>query len=492
VLVDPGDARYAVAFNPLACGITDPGETASLLMDSFLKAWGQRSYDETPRLEGLMRGLFRLLIEGNMTLLEGYDVLDPDQSALRRALRERVGDHFVRRDFEEFEKLPRPDKTALVESTRNRLRRILHAAPLQYMFGQVGNTLDIRQILDEGKYLIVNLNSVSAPETQRLLGSLMMNAVYHSAKRRNSCRPRDWFLIADEFGEFATRDFANALDQLRKFGVHMILAHQRLGQLEREDPDVLSAVMTNAKLKVVFGGLERVEAERMSRELYTGAVTGDRVKHAAIATKFRPVMDTVEVFTESGSESDGESDNWSASSGSSVSSSDSDGESFDSDRWDSTEPDEIHRSRSRGSSSSESESRGSGGGSSRTTTRGWSRSRVPITRSEEFREETSRQFYGLDEEWERRVAAVHSLAKREAVVRVYNGPVMHVRTPDVEPERQDARAERFHTAVLSSCPNAKAVTVVTAEIEERRREVRLLAEAAEENGLPFNPRSFRE
>src|SRR5437660_569229 len=108
----------------------------------------------------------------------------------------------------------------------------------------------------------------TAPEPQRLIGALLVNGLFHAAKQRDSRRRRDWFLICDEFGEFATTDFANSLDQLRKFGVHLVLAHQRLRQLEREDADVLSAVMTNAKVKIVFGGLERPEAERMARELF--------------------------------------------------------------------------------------------------------------------------------------------------------------------------------------------------------------------------------
>jgi hypothetical protein len=50
-------------------------------------------------------------------------------------------------------------------------------------------------------------------------------------------------------------------------GVHR---GKTLGYLEHDDADILSAVRTNAKIKVVFRGLERAEAERMSRELFTG------------------------------------------------------------------------------------------------------------------------------------------------------------------------------------------------------------------------------
>jgi len=487
VPLDPADDRYAVGFNPLSCGLADPGETASMVLEAFLKAWGARSFDDTPRLEGILRGMFRLLIESRLTLLEGYDFLNVDNAAFRRALRERVSDRMVRQDWLEFEKLGKADKLALVESSRNRLRRVLHAAPLQWMFAQTRNTLDFRAVLDEGRYLLANLGSISAPETQRLIGALLMNGIFHAAKQRNSRRRRDWFLICDEFGEFATRDFANSLDQLRKFGVHLVLAHQRLRQLEREDPDVLSAVMTNAKIKIVFGGLERPEAECMARELFTGDVQGDRVKHATYQTKFRPVADTFAVESESWSDSESQSETDGRSRGTASGASAAEGEGFLGEGGD-----VATRSRSRSEQSSlnlgESESRGRS--SSRSS--GGSRSLVPITRHEEFLEESGRQFWSLDEEWEKHVARVHQLEKRQALVKVYNRAVLQILTPEIDPEQRDKRWERFRLRVLERCRYVTPVTVVVEEIDARRKELAAFVENTETQARPVDVKSFRE
>lgn len=487
VPLDPADERYAIGFNPLSCGLPDPGETASMVLEAFLKAWGARSFDDTPRLEGVLRGMFRLLIESRLTLLEGYDFLNVDNAGFRRMLRERVSDRMIRQDWLEFEKLAKSDKLALVESSRNRLRRVIHAAPLQRMFAQTRNTLDFRAVLDEGKFLLANLGSISAPETQRLLGALLMNGLFHAAKRRDSRRRRDWFLICDEFGEFATRDFANSLDQLRKFGVHLVLAHQRLRQLEREDPDVLSAVMTNAKIKVVFGGLERPEADCMARELFTGDVRGDRVKHATYQTKFRPVADTFAVESESWSDSDSESETDGWSRGSTSGGATTDGEGFLGE-----DNDVATRSRSRTEQSSlnsgESESRGR----SSSRSRGGSRSVVPITRHEEFQEESGRQFWSLDEEWEKLVARLHQLGKRNAFIKVYNRPVLQVITPNIDPEQRDRRWERFRLRVLDRCQYVKPVTVVVEEIDARRKELAAMVENTATEGRPIDIKSFRE
>jgi hypothetical protein len=435
--------------------------------------------------------MFRLLIDNNLTLLEGYDVLNADNSAFRKALCEKVGDPFVRQDWQEFEKLAKHDKLAVVESSRNRLRRVVQAASLQMMLAQARNTLNFREVVDEGKFLLANLGGISAPETQRLIGALLVNGIFHAAKQRDSRRRRDWFLICDEFGEFATRDFANSLDQLRKFGVHLVLAHQRLRQLEREDPDVLSAVMTNAKIKVVFGGLERPEVERMAGELFTGQVRGDKIKHVTTQTKFRPVLDTFEVETTSEGETVSESEGRSDSYGSSSSSSEVSGESyFDDGSWDAR--DEVTRSHSRTEQFSESRSASSAGTRGSSATHGRSTSVVPVTRHEEFREETGRQFWSLEEERERLIGLTHGLNKRHALIKVYNRPVVHVVTPEIEKERRDERSERFQVKVMEGCPYVKTAGAVTVEIETRKKELSRLVEATETAGRPFDVKSFRE
>lgn len=484
VLLDPGDRKYSVAFNPLYCGITDPGEAASLVMEACLKAWGSVNFDQTPRLERILRGTFRLLVESGLTLLEAPDVLNVDNTSLRLALRESVSDPLVRQDWAEFEKWPRQEKLAVVESSQNRLRRFIQSEQVQLMLGQRRNALQLQNVIDSGQFLLANIGNVPAPETQRLLGALLVNAIFHAAKQRNPKHRRDYFLIIDECGQFATRDIANSLDELRKFGVHLILAHQRLRQLEREDSEVLSAVLTNAKVRIVFGGLERPEAERMARELFTGRVHGERVKHINIQTKFRPIEDTCEIETESWSETAGQSQSSGWSSGSSQGDGESDSGREDDDAADHT----LTTSTSESVTRSESGSRSS----TSSATRGGSRSVVPITRHEEFHEESSRQYWGIDEQWEQLIATVHQLPKREALVRVHGGPVHHVVTPDVPVEADDRAVDRFKEKTLEHASYAQPAMVVVQEIQERRQQMNLTVIKKEEAGRPFDVKTFRE
>jgi hypothetical protein len=314
---------------------------------------------------------------------------------------EGVSDHWFRQDWEDFEKVPRVEKIALIESSQNRLRRFLQSDAIRRMLGQRHHSLDLPRLMDGGGILLANVGNTNAPETGRLLGALVVNAIYHAAKQRGTKNRKHFFLIVDECGQFATADIANSLDELRKNSVHLVLAHQRLRQLEREDSEVLSAVMTNAKIKVVFGGLERPEAERMAKELFTGTVDGDGVKHVAVQTKFRPVFDTFEVETETWSDSDSTSESSTETESDSESEGSSMADSYLVDQNLDTLDDDDIRQRVLGGSLSRSTSRSTSQASSSTTasSRGGSRSVVPITRHEEFREETGRTFYSLEKAW---------------------------------------------------------------------------------------------
>jgi|SRR5579871_4547603 len=496
VLLDPSDRDFVLGFNPLMCGVADPSIATGMVMDAFLKGWGAASFDATPRLELLLRSTVRLLIDNGLTLREGLQILDPANESLRRSLRERVGDPFVREDFERFEQLPRADKLLMSESTVNRLRRFLQADSIQLMLAQTERTLDLRRVLDAGQYLLANLGGVTSRESQRLLGALILNGILAAGKNRDSRNRRDYFVLVDECGEFATRDVAASLDQLRKFGVHFLLSHQRMAQLQGEDANVANAVLTNCKIRLVFGGLSRPECEIFGQELFTGEISGDRIKHINLQTKFRPVLDWVDIESESWSDTDAESESESSSGSYGSSSSDS-----ESSTYGIQEPMYVNRydadtltSQTIGVSRNESVSRSSSSSrsASQSHSTGGSRSRVPVTTHEEFHEETGRTFYTIEEEREQRIAAIHGLPKRHAFLKVFNQPARRIATPDVEPERQDRSVARYRRRVQEESPYVTPVAAVTREIEARQDRLQRLVAEADEAERPLDRQTFRE
>jgi len=99
--------------------------------------------------------------------------------------------------------------------------------------GLTEQNIDLEEIMDGGKILLVNLapSDNFSHEDARLFGALLVNEFFQLAKRRDEDEwgnePRRFYLYTDEFQNFVTSDIAYILDQTRKFGLHLILAHQR-------------------------------------------------------------------------------------------------------------------------------------------------------------------------------------------------------------------------------------------------------------------------
>src|SRR5207244_3113188 len=103
------------------------------------------------------------------------------------------------------------------------------------------------------------------------------------------------------------------LDQVRKFGLFMILAHQRFGQL---DENLVDAALTNCGIKAVFGGLSVPNARRMAEELFIGELDPKRIKVAIYQTKFWPQYARDKVYSHGSSHTSTSADSHTSALGS--------------------------------------------------------------------------------------------------------------------------------------------------------------------------------
>jgi hypothetical protein len=438
---------------------------ASLVLEAFIKVWGDNTFNETPRLERILRCMFHMFAANQLPLTEAHQFLQAANRAYRQNLLGNVASEPIRSNWQEIERLPAGEKQERFDSSWNRLQRFLAFPALERLFGAEGQTVNFTEVFNRGQILIVNLSLLPSTEAQSLVGTVLMNALYHAAKLRPEGWRRLWVLAIDEFPQFVTADLARSLDELRKFGIRLILAHQHLAQLP---PELSAAIFTDAKIRMVFGGARREDAEILARELFTGEVHAQRIKYRTIQTKFRPRLAERELrsFGESHTTGVAETEGWSESTSSSegessgealsdgtvahmfggsvssgwssgpengfASSSGSNAESYGSTSSGPTE------TRTSGASSASGESSGVSGSRShsQSKTRGQSRSTAFVTEHEEFREETSRQYWTLEEQWEKLVARIMRLDKREALVKVFNRAVLDIATPEVEPPRR--------------------------------------------------------
>jgi len=113
----------------------------------------------------------------------------------------------------------------------------------------------MRQIMDEGKILLVNLSKgLVGEENSQFLGLLLIPKILSAAMARADMSiesRRDFFLYVDEFQNFATEDFAQILSEARKYRLNLTVANQYIAQLDEKIRDaVFGNVGTMASFKV--------------------------------------------------------------------------------------------------------------------------------------------------------------------------------------------------------------------------------------------------
>lgn len=114
---------------------------------------------------------------------------------------------------------------------------------LRNIIGQSKSALNLRQIMDEGKILIVNLSKGMVGElNSKLLGMIFVIKIQAAAMSRSDIpedQRRDFSLYVDEFQNFSTDSFATILSEARKYHLSLIVANQFIGQLNEQIRDAV-------------------------------------------------------------------------------------------------------------------------------------------------------------------------------------------------------------------------------------------------------------
>ena len=279
-LFDPAGDGWTLGFNPLKrCG-KEISHQVDSMVGACAKVWGGNDLDRTPLLKRCLRLVFHVLVEEGLTLYESQYLTDPMDATARAFLASSVSDPVIGRQWAYLNSLKPRQFYEEFGSTINRLMEFLASERMRRVLGQRTGTLDFRRAMDEGEVVLVNLSSGTrvSRENARMLGTLIVNDLFLNATERPP-ESRPFYLYIDEFGQFVNEDIARILDEGRKFGLHLVLAHQHLQQLKDEDGKVYYSVMTDAKTKVVFGGLTPDDAEVLSKQMYMGQFDLDEITH---------------------------------------------------------------------------------------------------------------------------------------------------------------------------------------------------------------------
>jgi len=285
IYINPSDTEYPVGLNLL-----DDSEpvnrhlVASHLIDIFKKIWAD---SWGPRLEYILRNTILALIEcGGHTLLSIPRLLiDPE---FRAFVLSHVSDPVVRTFWQvEYELYPKVFRTETISPIQNKVGQFLSVPVMRNILGQTENRINFREAMDSGRIIIVNLAKGRLGEDNSgLLGSLIVSKLFLTAMSRSdiSVEERRLFTVyIDEFQSFASDSFAHTLSEMRKFGLHLVLAHQYLAQLPFQ---LRSAVFGNVGTVVSFRiGAE--DGEYLEKEFHPTFRAGDLQSLSAFETYIR-------------------------------------------------------------------------------------------------------------------------------------------------------------------------------------------------------------
>lgn len=238
ILFDPADIEYPMGLNLFECQTEDPkqvdrvcSELVGTLRKLFWYSWG-------PRMEDLLRhSILTLIARPGATFLDLMWLLT--DAGYRNAVVEQIKDpilrHFWTKQFPEGIKQSTRQRD-WIDSSLNKIGRFLVNPVIRNIVSQAKSSFDVRQIMDEGKVLLVNLSKGRLGEdNSALLGSVLVNKILVATLERAEMareERRRFHLIVDEYQSFATESFPTLQSEARKFNIDTIVAHQYRNQLD--------------------------------------------------------------------------------------------------------------------------------------------------------------------------------------------------------------------------------------------------------------------
>jgi len=251
IYMNAPDLSQPYGYNPLRRVRADRIPlAASGLMEAFKKLW-----DEAwgVRMEHILRNALFALIEFGEAQLPDILRMLTEKSFQREVLAQVKNDQvhaFWTREFPNYNPRYRQESIAPIQ---NKVGAFLADPRLYRIFTSAPVDLHFRQIMDEGKILIINLAKGRLGEdTANLLGALLVTTLGLAALSRSDVEEQkrpDYHIFIDEFQSFTTLSVANMVSELRKFRIGLVLAHQHLHQLEL---DVRHAVLGNVGTLISF------------------------------------------------------------------------------------------------------------------------------------------------------------------------------------------------------------------------------------------------
>lgn len=270
VYFNPVDSEYPIGFNVLEVpDLKYKHLVVSDLLGIFTKIWANVW---SARMEYILQNCILALLDTPGTTLLGIPRILVDKD-YREKIVSNVKDPVVKSFWvHEYETWRDQFRNEAIVPIQNKVGQFLNTSFIRNIVGQSKSTMNIPEIMNSGKILLVNVSKGKIGEdNSALLGAMIITKVQLTAMERvriPEAERKDFFLYVDEFQNFATDSFASILSEARKYRLNLIIAHQYVGQLVTDtSTKVRDAVFGNVGTMITFrvgaGDAEFLEKEFM-------------------------------------------------------------------------------------------------------------------------------------------------------------------------------------------------------------------------------------
>ena len=256
IWLDVMDPVRVLGINPLeAPPEADLGQVVADVMGVIKKVMGA-SWDTAVQMQEILEnGLMAVLwAEPRPTMAHLFKLLS--DTDYRYDLTARLKDPVAVPFWQSLEQKKEKELDTMLSVPRRRINAFIRNPIVRRIIAQAVSTVDFRQAIDSGKIILVQLDGRMGEQNRTFIGAMMMYKLFGTIMSRMDVEEQDRRQVAicvDEFQTFvgqSGKEFADILEQARKMGASLTLAHQHLGQLA--EGDLVRSVANNTGTKVVF------------------------------------------------------------------------------------------------------------------------------------------------------------------------------------------------------------------------------------------------
>src|SRR3990167_3613213 len=175
-VIDPSDSGYPVSFNPLAN--VDPSFKHQLTQGLIEVMEKQFGANWTPRLEHVFRFTFLALLDYPHATMRGMISILTDRN-YRQLVVDYIEDDMVKRFWAiEFADWSEKYDTEAIIPLVNKLGQFLSDPALRNIFGQKENKVDLANLMNSGKIILINLSKGRlGEENSSFFGSMFITKI---------------------------------------------------------------------------------------------------------------------------------------------------------------------------------------------------------------------------------------------------------------------------------------------------------------------------